>query len=194
MPAASIHPVVLVGGRSRRYGRDKLLEPIPGSGAPLVSASVDALRAVFGPRVAIVGTCDARIEELADLRIADEHPGVGPIGGIISALRTTAGDVFIASGDLPGLDAATVRLLLDSGAAAPGALAVLAETDRIHPCLGLYRHAALGVLAAQLAAGQHRLVDALPAGRTATVPVPGASAININAAADWSAWRAHRPG
>ena len=57
-----IQPVVLVGGKSRRFGRDKLREPIGESRAEwLVDRPIRALREVFGARVAVVGECDADV-------------------------------------------------------------------------------------------------------------------------------------
>ncbi len=54
---ATIQPVVLVGGRSTRFGRDKLREPVGCAREPLVQRPIRALRAVFGPRVMLVGEC-----------------------------------------------------------------------------------------------------------------------------------------
>jgi molybdopterin-guanine dinucleotide biosynthesis protein A len=85
-----IQPVVLVGGKSRRFGRDKLKEVVGAGGVWLVDRPIGALRAVFGARVAVVGECDAGVAARADMVIEDTRPGVGPIGGILSALEASA--------------------------------------------------------------------------------------------------------
>src|SRR5262245_5365872 len=83
---STIHPVVLTGGRSTRFGSDKLRARLDDDGTLLIDRPIAALRAVFGPRVALVGDCDPAVAARADLIIRDLHPGRGPIGGILSAL------------------------------------------------------------------------------------------------------------
>lgn len=146
-----IQPIVLVGGKSRRFGRDKLVEPV--SGELLVQRPIQALRAVFGARVALVGGCAPQVAQLGDLVIPDHYPGRGPIGGILSALEFRAADsaqpssVFVLSGDLLNADPALVRAVVDRAAAVPSAAAVLAHTTRgTEPCIGIYRQSCVNVL------------------------------------------------
>ena len=94
---ASVQPIVLVGGKSRRFGRDKLREPWGSDGRVLVQYPIEALRGVFGRRVKLVGACDPTVEQLADGVIADLHPGVGPMGGIVSALAQWHGLAWVAT-------------------------------------------------------------------------------------------------
>src|SRR5262245_59553696 len=85
-PALDVfQPIVLVGGKSTRFGRDKLREVV-GDGW-LVDRPIAALREVFGARVAVVGECDDEVAQRGDRVITDRFPGVGPIGGIVSALE-----------------------------------------------------------------------------------------------------------
>lgn len=178
----SIQPVVLVGGTSRRFGRDKLREPLASSPGNqwLVDRPIAALRAVFGPRVAAVGDCDPEVSARADLVIPDTRPGVGPIGGVLSALEGAGGDVFVLPGDLPHITSDAILAVLASARANPAALAVVALTDRTHPCIGLYRRTAAPFLCDHLAAGRHSLFDAVPEGLVATVPIDPHDAHNVN--------------
>jgi molybdopterin-guanine dinucleotide biosynthesis protein A len=132
-----IQPVVLVGGKSKRFGRDKLLEPIAGS--PMVAVPINTLRKTFGPRVAIVGQCDPHIATLADLVINDPYPGLGPVGGLCAALESTSDDIFICAGDLISIDQATIHAIIQASIENPDTSAYLAQTDRLHPTIGLYR-------------------------------------------------------
>ncbi len=177
---ATIQPIVLVGGKSRRFGRDKLREPWGVERTMLVEHPLRALRAVFGPRVNIVGECHSSIVSLADGVIEDTHPGIGPMGGIVSALRSCAGPVFVLAGDMPGFTAADVRGILRVARIRRGALAVLAATDRPHPCAGLYAPAALPLLLERLRRHSFALSDAIPGELVRRVSVPPASAANIN--------------
>jgi molybdenum cofactor guanylyltransferase len=176
-----IQPVVLVGGRSSRFGRDKLREPIGGGGEErfLVDASIAALRAVFGLRVAVVGECDPAVAARADTRIDDRYPGVGPIGGILSALEATGADVFVLAGDLPCVTAAVVETVMRAAEAHQAAWAVLAESDRPEPCVGLYRRSAMEPLRMGMAAGG-KLAGLIPAERLGLAPVDPALVGNAN--------------
>lgn len=132
-----IQPVVLVGGKSKRFGRDKLVEPVAGS--PMVAAPINALRQVFGPRVAIVGVCDSLVEGLADMVINDPYPGLGPVGGICAALEYAGSDIFVCAGDLVTIDQGTICSIIATSMKTSDAMAYLAQTDRLHPTIGLYR-------------------------------------------------------
>lgn len=178
---ASVQPIVLVGGKSRRFGRDKLREPWGEPGNVLVQRPIEVLRAIFGPRVKLVGDCDPSILPLADGVIIDEHPGVGPIGGIVSALKRGPGSVFVLAGDMPNVSTGEVLRILCAAEHAPNALAALATTDRIHPCAGIYFQAALPCLLRQLLQGVFRLTAALPNHTTIAVPWSIRSAANVNA-------------
>ncbi len=132
-----IQPVVLVGGQSSRFGRDKLVEEVDGS--PLVSVPINALRAVFASRVAIVGQCDKQIAQLADTVIDDPYPGLGPVGGICAALEDSKTDIFVCAGDLVSIDEGTIRAIIEASIETPDALAYIAHDGRRHPTVGLYR-------------------------------------------------------
>lgn len=188
----SLQPIVLVGGRSRRFGRDKLLEPWrgPAGGERLVDQPRLTLRAVFGVRAGVwaVGDCDPAVAARFDRAIPDEFPGAGPIGGIVTALRAATAarrsGVLALSGDLPRMDADTVRALLAAAARTPGAGCVVARTDRVQPCIAVYRSSAEGVLRAAIAAGTRSLADALRGIERVEVPISDAAARNANAPGD----------
>jgi len=184
----SIQPVVLVGGRSRRFGRDKLIESIGrvGSGGRvLVDHPIGVLRDVFGPRVAVVGRCDDRVRARADAVLADPYPGTGPIGGVLAALEGSGSAVFVLAGDLPAITPGSVRRIMACAADSPGALAVLARSDRIEPCIGLYRERIVPSLVAAMAQQpQPALHAVLSAAKVELVPVDPAEARNVNRPSD----------
>jgi molybdopterin-guanine dinucleotide biosynthesis protein A len=130
--------------------------------------------------VKIVGACDPSIAPLADGVIPDAHPGVGPMGGIVSALAHWGGPVFVLAGDMPGFAPGDGWRILHAAERGRECLAVLAATDRRHPCAGLYTAAALPVLSDCLARGDYRLAAAIPDRAVITVAVGAASAANIN--------------
>lgn len=178
--AASIQPVVLVGGRSRRFGRDKLRELVDGD--MLVDRSIGALRSVFGPRVAIVGECDPDVAARGDRVLEDAHPGAGPIGGVLSALRVVGMDVFVLPGDLLAIDSSAIRALIDArGAAGSEICSIIARTDRPEPCIGIYRFGAARWLERAIAGSNHGLLASIPDRMRLEVQLaPRPEIVNVN--------------
>ena len=125
--------------------------------------------------------------DLGDGVIRDEYPGVGPLGGIVSALRAGDHAVFVLAGDMPGVTSADVAGVLAAAERDGEAWAVLAATDHPHPCFGLYRSGSLATLQARLGAGEYRLTDALPAGRVRLVPSAARAVANVNRPSDLNA-------
>jgi len=179
---SSIQPIVLVGGRSSRFGRDKLRVPL--AGGWLVDLPITALREVFGSRVAAVGDCDPTVAARADLHIRDRYPGAGPLGGIAAAIETSGLDVFVLPGDASAVSPALVRDIL--AVSDNPALAIIAQTTRPEPCIGLYRIASLSHLRQQLA-GSRSLHDAIPPARLRLVQIDPRLAANINTPGDLAA-------
>lgn len=160
-------PIVLVGGRSTRFGRDKLREPV--AGRWLVDVAIAALRGATGADVTLVGPCDRDVAVRGDAHLDDAHAGVGPAGGVLTALERL-GDVVVLSGDLPRVGAAAVRALLDAGRAAPDASIVRATGE---PLIAIYRTAIAPVITARLAGGRRSLLDLAPPPQLCEVEIGG---------------------
>jgi len=173
-------PVVLVGGASARFGRDKLLEPIGDGGALLVDQPIGALREATDAPVSLVGACAPGVASRADGVIDDPYPGTGPTGGVLAALEAGPHDIIVLAGDLPGIDAATVRRLIDAANKYPDAWALIATTDRPHPTIGIYRQACVPALRAALESGRRSLERAIPEDRRALVEVSPGACVNVN--------------
>lgn len=178
-----VQPVVLVGGRSRRFGRDKLREPL--GGGLLIDRPIAALRAVFGRCVALVGDCDPAVAARGDSHLADGFPGMGPIGGIVTALDAFGCAVFVLPGDLPSVTATGVRAVLEAAAAETGAAAVVGATARIEPCFGVYRPQCENTLRRAIAGMRLELWRLVEQERWTTVPLPVSEVININTIRDF---------
>lgn len=177
---ASIQPIVLVGGQSLRFGRDKLCEPVFLDGSAwLVDRPIRALRDVFGRRVAVVGACDPEVAARADLVIPDRYPGVGPAGGILSALEHSANEVFVLAGDLSAITSTSVWAILNA-ALVSNAWVVLGEADGVQPCIGLYRQTVRPLFVERLRFGLRSLHDLVSAERLLLVPIGVDEARNVN--------------
>jgi molybdopterin-guanine dinucleotide biosynthesis protein A len=108
---------IFVGGKSSRMGgRAKGLLPAP-DGRPLVLR----LAAVVGPlaEVLLVGE-GPEYAALGFSSVADDPPGIGPLGGLLGLLRhAKSGPVLAIACDMPRVSTAVVEALLGSPAAAP---------------------------------------------------------------------------
>jgi molybdopterin-guanine dinucleotide biosynthesis protein A len=157
-------PVVLIGGLSRRFGRDKLREPLANGGL-LVDRPIAVLRAVFGGRVVGVGPAHPEVIGRVDQHLPDAWDGAGPAGGLLTVLDTFDAPVFLLSGDLPWITRASIVAVIEAAAAAPGADAVLAASVgsdghcQPEPCIGIYRPSLRSRLRARLEEGNRRLWD-----------------------------------
>jgi molybdopterin-guanine dinucleotide biosynthesis protein A len=112
MTTASAGPVagvVLAGGGSRRLGRDKALLTV--GGETLLARAVRVLAQVTQDLL-VVGPV-FRSSAVAASVVPDVRPGLGPLGGIYSALlATSAPYVLVVACDMPFLQPDLLRHLL----------------------------------------------------------------------------------
>ena len=153
-PAAAI----LAGGLARRFGGvAKGLEMV--GGARIVDRVVAAVRAV-ADEVVLVGAGPAVVATVPGLTVvADEAPGAGPLGGIVSALRATGRDTVVVAWDMPFVEARHLRPLLGVGSDAD---VVAWEVEGgIEPLCALYRRTAMLSLRDAFRAGERSPREAL---------------------------------
>ncbi|HHL42071.1 MAG TPA: molybdenum cofactor guanylyltransferase [Hellea balneolensis] len=99
--------VILCGGRSRRFGRDKLRAHL--AGKPLLTHVIDRVSAQCAPVALNQAPVDLAIqyglENLPDKTGDGLHPGQGPLAGVLSALEWAqalgAPSVMTCAGDTP---------------------------------------------------------------------------------------------
>jgi len=176
LPAAS--GIVLAGGRSTRFGRDKLVEPY--AGRPLVQHAVLAIAAVSTEVVVAIGpvgdgpALPTDREAGVPVRLVrDPMPNGGPLVGLLAGLeRVRESTVVVAAGDMPSLAPDVLRTLLRALAASADADAVALERrGRREPLpVALRTGAATHVARRLLADGERRLGTVLDALRTHDIP------------------------
>lgn len=162
--------VVLAGGRSSRMGQDKAL--MAWQGKPLVTHALDLLRPQV-EELLIIGD-PATYGHLGPLTLADDWPGQGPLGGILTALRYALNDdLIVLACDMPNLNGRFLERLVSL--AEPDYDAVVAQCDgRLQPLAGVYRRRCRAIFAEQLDAGERKMSDALERVHTRYVQVcPG---------------------
>ncbi len=110
LPAASA--IVLAGGRSARFGRDKLAEPI--DELSLLEHAIRAVSAVAGEIVVVGRAGGEAAGRLPGVRyLPDPEPFGGPLVGLRAALEV-AGEplALVVGGDMPTLHPDVLTLLL----------------------------------------------------------------------------------
>ena len=92
--------IVLIGGKSKRFGRDKVLTTI--GHKPLIEHVVDVIQPLFD-EIILVGHMRKGLEKYRV--VEDIRPGCGPLSGLYTALATIRGDsCFIFAADMPNLN------------------------------------------------------------------------------------------
>lgn len=169
--------VVLAGGRSSRMGRDKALLEI--DGRTLLDRAIALLDDAGATTVIVSGDRPGGIP--------DATAGLGPVGGIASVLpHVDDGAMVVLPVDMPALDVATLRILLDAAADAPAAhfaghpLPWVARIDAV-------LRANILMLLADGRGPSMRALHAAAGG--IEVPVADTARLrNVNAPADWAAF------
>jgi molybdopterin-guanine dinucleotide biosynthesis protein A len=191
-PAHSCAGVVLAGGASGRMGRDKSMLDI--GGQPLVSRVVRRLRLAV-PRVVVVGPQTLRPVVPDCTVVPDRVPGLGPLGGLASALaEVEAAWLFMVACDMPFVAAPLVRAMLDLAMTHVEAQAVVLQGPKgWEPLHAVYARSCEAVVGTQLRSADHALtallerltVRAFPAHAAAALDPRGLSAFNANTPDEW---------
>ena len=127
--------MVLAGGRSQRFGSDKLAAP--DRGAPLLRRAVTGLAAVCGEVVVVLGPAGPEPPFLDGLLVRfarDDVEGEGPLAGLRAGLEVVRTDLAIAAaGDMPDLSEPVLRLMLRTAEEEPADAVVLQDGERWRP-------------------------------------------------------------
>ncbi len=190
---------VLTGGSSTRMGADKSLIEI--DGVAMAVRVANALRSAGCSPVAMIGGDLDALTELGEFAVADLHPGAGPVGGIITAIRTlgaSADGIVVSSCDLGFLAAEHVLELVGSfeANATYGAEitrrcdVVVARTEpgaRVQPLLAVWNPNAMGRIEAAFGGGTRSVFGVLDVLDVVEVVVPSDGLRNINTPSDLDA-------
>jgi len=150
---------VLAGGRSSRMGTDKA--SLVFRGRPLVAHALEILSgagldsSIAGARVALGGYAPV---------VEDAEPGLGPLGGIATALASTAARwaIFLAV-DLPLLPSSLVRFLLTDAQTNGSAVTLVSLAGFVQTFPVVLDRAVLPGLRAELSAGRRGCFSAFQA-------------------------------
>jgi molybdopterin-guanine dinucleotide biosynthesis protein A len=153
-----IGAIVLAGGRSSRFGRDKLAEPI--DGRPLLHHPIAAVRAITGEIVVVAAPGHEPALPDGIRLVHDATAFEGPLAGLaagLEALDPAIGSAVVVAGDMPSLQPAVLSRLL--AALGPRLdLAMLEVSGEPVPLpMAVRREPALAAASQALAGGERRL-------------------------------------
>lgn len=154
--------VILAGGKSLRLGQDKAALDVDGK--PLLARMVELAERCCA-NVCVSGRDPAPFGIQVPW-CADQTQGLGPIGGIMTALERFATPCLVLSCDLPFLNGSTLRRLLEAWRTKPPHAAMTtfeqAETGFIEALVAVYEPSALPILRTAAANGCFKLSRAIP--------------------------------
>lgn len=103
--------IILAGGKSSRMGTDKGMQEL--CGKPLIGYAIQVLSELCG--TIIISTSSDAYQSLGYKTVADEIPGIGPMGGIYSAIRQSKTEKnLVLSCDLPFVSKELLSYILES--------------------------------------------------------------------------------
>lgn len=127
---------ILAGGQSTRFGSDKARALLHGE--PLLVRLAESLRRA-GLSVFAVGQRDGQYRDLGIETIGDIEPGLGPVGGLRTALEHRRdGWCLVCSCDLTQWRDEWLSVLQSGVSASNEALAAAFKSERWEPFPGLY--------------------------------------------------------
>jgi molybdopterin-guanine dinucleotide biosynthesis protein A len=160
---------ILAGGESSRMGREKALLEL--DGVPIVVRTARLLESIAGPPT-VIGPPE-RLAGLGLRVVVDDWPGLGPLGGIATALRHADKPWSIILGcDLPYLSGEWLAFLIGRALLSP-ADALLPQNDGgPEPLCAMYHKRCEASVASALAGGVRKVTDGLAGLAVAFIPAP----------------------
>lgn len=169
--------LVLAGGASTRFGRDKRLVPV--EGRPLLRRAVDAVGEIADEVLVAVSPerpLPDGLELPASVRVVTDAPQHdGPLAGLTAGLEAASHEVVVVlGGDHGWADRATLGALRDAVIADPTVdAAVLTVDGRVQPLAAAYRRRVAATVRRRLDDGDRRAVALLDELTTIAVSAPG---------------------
>jgi molybdopterin-guanine dinucleotide biosynthesis protein A len=162
-------------------GTDKALFEV--DGLPMARRVIDAAVSAGASEVLLIGGSQARAKKFDGSWKKDLYPGEGPLGGLITALKSAAHDsVVVLSCDMPFMTDAVISSLVR---ALPDAQATVGRTDRLNwLCAAWSKEECLKTLESVWKRNERAVHRAAVLLDVAEVPVPAVAVRNINSPAD----------
>ncbi|MCE2735780.1 MAG: molybdenum cofactor guanylyltransferase [Acidimicrobiaceae bacterium] len=181
MSGADFTVAILIGGDSSRMGSDKATFEV--DGLPMATRVAQAAKAAGAAEILLVGSTQAKAKKLSGTWKKDSFPGEGPLGGVITALKSASHDsVVVLSCDMPFITDAVITSLVRG---LNDAQASVGRTDRLNwLCAAWSKEECLQSLQGVWKRNERAVHRAAVLLDVAEVPVPAVAVRNINTPAD----------
>jgi molybdopterin-guanine dinucleotide biosynthesis protein A len=181
MSNADFTVAILVGGDSSRMGVDKASFEVDGVAMAqrVAQAALDA----GANEILLIGGAQAKAKKLTGTWKKDLYPGQGPLGGVITAMKSANNDaVVVVSCDMPFLTGSVITSLVNG---LQDAQATVGRTDRLNwLCAAWLKSECLNTLQSVWKRDERAVHRAAVLLDVVEVPVPAMAVRNINEPAD----------
>ena len=141
--------VLLAGGKSSRFGRDKSLLTI--NGRTLVETTIEKSRPLFD-EIFISSNAENKFGIPGIGELSDTYKDAGPLSGIHSGLSASRNDaVFFAACDMPYFNTELAGELISRGK--DHEICIPKTDNKIEPLFGVYRKSLIPIIEELLTAG-----------------------------------------
>ena len=147
--------IILAGGKSSRMGTDKGMQEL--CGKPLIQYAIQALSGLCD--TIIISSSSKAYHSLGNKVVADVFPGIGPMGGIYSALKQSNTEKnLVLSCDLPFVSKELMSFILKNSEGFE--IAVPYEGNQHYePLCGFYNQSVLKLMGEYIQKGNYKLPD-----------------------------------
>jgi molybdopterin-guanine dinucleotide biosynthesis protein A len=162
-------------------GADKATYEV--DGVSMAQRVADAATTAGAAEILFIGGTQARAKKFSGTWKKDLYPGEGPLGGVITALKSSSHDaVVVLSCDMPFVTDSVISSLIR---ALPDAQATVGRTDRLNwLCAAWTKSECLKTLESVWKRNERAVHRAAVLLDVAEVPVPAVAVRNINSPAD----------
>lgn len=181
MSGAPFSVAILIGGDSSRMGTDKATLEV--DGIPMATRVAQAATRAGADEILLIGGTQARAKKLQGTWKKDAYPGEGPLGGVITALKSATHDsVVVLSCDMPFITDSVITSLVRG---LSDAQASVGRTDRLNwLCSAWSTDECLTTLQSVWKRKERAVHRAAVLLDVAEVPVPAVAVRNINTPED----------
>jgi molybdopterin-guanine dinucleotide biosynthesis protein A len=166
-------------------GRDKAL--LSASGRPLAVRIASAVREAAG-NVTLIGPVE-RYAHLGFPVIADREPGLGPLGGVYTALAASSAEWnLMVACDMPRVTGEFLRELLEAAEGSAADCVVPVDRHGPHPLCAAYHRRCAPLAESAIRDRRLKMQDFVASLRTQEWSPASAGALaNVNTPAEWEA-------
>lgn len=171
--------VILAGGQSRRMGFNKAFIEI--GGTTIIKRAITVFNEVFDEVFIAAG--DVLLYEGLDTRVvSDVYKDAGSLGGVYTALfHSSANHAFVAACDMPFLDAACIKKVINARFHGKFDAATPFISGRTHPMHTFYSKRCMKHIEAMINEGNLRITDLFDRVRTRQMTADAFAGLDIEA-------------